>query len=394
LIVEIFKIRLKQTINFKNISLAILVPVIMAIILLNSVSSKQGIKIPIAVVDEDKTEFSKFLIDGVKANRALNVSVTNTKTAEEMVAYNRIEAAFIIPKGFEERVKKEEFADSIKLIKNPRSISAEMIAEGFASSAAKLICASSASDKVVAEYAKFLTLNMEQRNNLWNEAWKHTADQWNQTEPIMKVDIIKINSNMPQQLGINSKDSRIVLGVIAAFLMFFLLMGAWWMSEEERNGTIYRIRVSTVSPSVIIIGNMLFLCIIGIIQSLLYLTLFKYILDISVPITISLIASFTGYIFLISSIVFLLSAYFTPLQLGIFVPAFSLFSALVGGCFWDITIFDKTIERISLFTPQGLFLKIFDSPELLTAINTFFILIGSLLLWFSYFRLKTKERIL
>ncbi|MGE5329146.1 MAG: ABC transporter permease [Deltaproteobacteria bacterium] len=380
--------------KLKNIILAVLVPFIMAIILVNSVSSKQGIKIPVAVVDEDKTEFSRFIIDGVSKNEALKVILTSRKTAEEMAAYNRIEAGFIISKGFEKRIKNEELTGLIKMIKNPRSISAEMIGESFASSTAKLICASIASNKVVEEYSKLLEVRPEGRDKLWNEAWKHTEEQWNQPEPIMKVDVIKINSRMHQKAGTDSEQARILIGVTAAFLMFFLLMGAWWISEEERNGTMNRIKVSIVSPAMIIAGNMLFLFLAGIIQTLLYLILFRFILDISIPITVTLFASLACYIFVISSIVFLLSAYFTPMQLGVFIPAFSLFTALAGGCFWDVTIFNKTIQYISLFTPQGWFMKIFDSPQFSMIINLFFLLIGSLLLWISNLSLKKKQNIL
>jgi len=366
----------------------------MAIILMNSVLSQDGSRIPIAVVDEDNTKFSKFIVDRIKENMALKVNIINQKTAEEMVSSNRLEAAFIISRGLEKKIKQGEYSDLIKMIKNPRSISTEMIAEGIASSAVKLFCASMASNKVVAEYSKLSEITSEEKNKLWNEAWKQTEQQWNQPEPIMKIDVFRVNANTAKNIGSNINGSRIILGVISAFLMFFLLMGAWWLSEEERNGTIFRIKVSTVSPLAIIAGNMLFLYIVGIIQSLLYLMFFRFILNIEVPVTFDLFVSLTAYIFLISAIVFILSAYFTPIQLGIIVPILSLFTALAGGCFWDITIFDSVIQKITLFTPQGLFLKIFDSPEQSITINLFFLLAGTILLLISYIRLKTKERIL
>ena len=374
--------------------LAILVPAIMATILMNSVFSQEGSRIPIAVVDEDNTAFSKFVVDRIKENMALKVNIINQKTAEEMVSSNRLEVAFIISRGFEKKIKQGEYSDLIKMIKNPKSISAEMIGEGIASSAVKLFCASMASNKVVAEYSKLSKITFEEKNKLWNETWKQIEQQWNQPEPIMKIDISRVNANTTKNIGSNIDGSRIILGVISAFLMFFLLMGAWWLSEEERNGTIFRIKVSTISPLAIIAGNMLFLYVVGIIQSLLYLLFFRLILNISIPVTFDLFVSLTSYIFLISAIVFILSAYFTPIQLGIIIPIISLFTALAGGCFWDITMFDSVIQKISLLTPQGLLLKIFDSPEQAIAINLFFLLAGTILLWISYIRLKTKERIL
>lgn len=372
----------------------IIIPVITAFILVNSVYSQDGIKIPVAVVDEDNTNFSKFLADGITANKALKVSITNKKSAEQLVSANTLEAAFVIPKGFEEKLKHEEFNGLITMIKNPRSISAEMIGEGIASSAIKLLCASIASNKVVSEYSKLTGLSDKEKEALWLEAWKHTEEQWNQPEPLMKVDISKINASNARNRAVDSKDSRIILGVISAFLVFFLLQGSWWLSEEERNGTIYRIKLSKVSSWDLIAGNVLFLLLAGISTAAIYLLIFNGIFGIRIDLTFNLFIALVSYIFFISSIVFIFSSFLSPVQLGIFIPVFSLFTALAGGCFWDISLLDKSIGLISLFTPQGWFLKMLDSPDASFIINLLFIFVGIAMIIVSYFRISTYKRVL
>lgn len=380
--------------RLKTIILSIIVPVITAVILVNSVYSKEGLRIPVAVVDEDGTSFSKFLVSGIAKNSALNVKLTNKESAEKMVSSNSLEAAFIIPKGFENRIKNEEFTGLITIIKNPRSISAEMIGESIASSAVKLFCASIASNKVVLEYSQLSQLSEQEKEKIWLEAWEHTKSQWEQPEPLMKIDITKINPISQKNKHQTPKESRIIFGIIAAFLVFFLFQEAWWLSDEERNGTIQRIKLSKVSPLSLIAGNILFMIILGIINALIYLLIFNKVFGININLSLDLLISLVCYIFFISSMVFIFSLFFSENQLGFFIPAFSLFTAIAGGCFWDTSMLDEKIKLISLYTPQGWFLRILEMPSISMTINLFFISIGIVLIAFSYFRISFKNHVL
>lgn len=380
--------------RFKTIILAILIPVITAVILVNSVYSREGMRIPIAVVDEDHTGFSKFLIDGITKNNALEVKLTDRESAEKMVSSNSLETAFIILQGFEKRIKNEEFKGLITMVKNPGSISAELIGESIASSAVKLFCASAASNKVVFEYSMISKLSEEEKEKIWFEAWEHTKDQWNQPEPLMKVDIVKINT-------INKKDklqmprgSRIVIGIISAFLVFFLLQGAWWLSDDERNGTICRIKISRASSFDLIAGNILFLFFIGLMSAVIYMLIFNTVFGININFTVYLLISISCYIFFISSMVFIFSSLFSAVQLGFFIPAFSLFTAFAGGCFWDTSMLDNSIKLISLFTPQGWFLRIIDEPGTFMTINMLFVIAGIVFIIFSYLRITNRQHTL
>lgn len=98
----------------RNIMAVILLaPLVYALFLGTIFLYKQESEIPIAVVDNDKTELSRTLIRSLDASQTLNVIVTEPdfEAAQEAIYSNRIQAIVNIPGNFEKSLKSGQAAD-------------------------------------------------------------------------------------------------------------------------------------------------------------------------------------------------------------------------------------------------------------------------------------------
>lgn len=393
-LIEIIYIRFKQFFNVRFILIMFGLPFILGLILMNSVYLPDRFTlIPVGVVDQDKSDYSKLVVERLKQNKALKIVETTGQNAEKLVAGNILEVAFVIPTGFKQRIINEEASGLIKVYKNPGSIAAEMVGETVASCTVRLLCGAAASNIVVQEYSRMGYLTHRGSKEVWNEAWAYTDKQWSQPEPLMRVDVIDVNGNT-QKIDQQKQDYRVLWGVLVALLMFFLLIGAWWMADERQNGTAVRLLCSEVPALSLIFGNIISLCIIGVIQTGATMLFFVFVPGgKSLPLFAAFLA-LLPYILFISSLALLVSVYLKPIQLNFFIPVFSLFTAVIGGCFWNSMITDR-ISGLSLLTPQGWVLKALDMISLhegklesVLYIIIGFIVISGLFVGLSYGKIK------
>lgn len=375
-------------------------PILIYIILLNSIYPHNGIKqIPIGIVDEDETDFSKMVIEHLKKNKGIKVIETDIKDAEKQVSVNMMEAAFIITPGFKENILKENPKGIIKVIKNPASISAEMIGENVASATIYLLCGAAASNFIVEEYKK-LGYSFIKPDEVWREAWKSIENQWNSPEPLMKVEILDIGNNPKFFNPVFNENLRILWGVLTAFIMFFLLYGSWWLIDEKRSGTILRLFTAPISPLAVIMGNIIFLFLLGILQVVLVIVIFGFLLGVERLPVLEILLVFSIYILLVNSIAMLASTIFSSIQLNFFIPVFSIITAVISGCFWNIDILYKEMSKISLFTPQGWVLKILNEISFgensivsvlpILPIMFVFVVLSVIFIYISYNKLKIE----
>jgi len=362
----------------------------------NSVYSPDGLRpIPIAIVDEDRSDYSGIIVERLKKEKSIKLVETTREKAEKQVAMNMVEAAFVITPDFKEKIIKEDVNGIIKILKNPSSIAAEMIGETIAGTTMRLLCNAAASNIVVKEYSSLVYSTSKSSQEVWNEAWKHTDDQWNQSKPLMKIDIQDINGSIANINHLVAQNFRILWGVTAAFLMFFLLIGAWWLADEKINGTIIRLLSSTVTPLSLVMANIIFLFIIGIVLSGVLLVIIRYILGISHVPLIPVFLILSSYIFFVSALVLTISVYLSPIQLNFFIPVFSLFTAIIGGCFWNIDVLSDKITKLSLITPQGWAIKALNSVTIEGSKLDFilwvvfgFSLLSAILMFISYRKIE------
>jgi ABC-type polysaccharide/polyol phosphate export permease len=73
-------------------------------------------KIPVTVIDEDHTIVSIQVMDNLTSNMALKIVPADYKKAVKLLDNNRIEAIFILTKGFEDKIKQSDYTEAIQLV--------------------------------------------------------------------------------------------------------------------------------------------------------------------------------------------------------------------------------------------------------------------------------------
>jgi hypothetical protein len=73
-------------------------------------------KIPVTVIDEDHTIVSTQVMDNLTSNMALKIVSADYKEAVKLLDNNRIEAIFILTKGFEDKIKHSDYTEAIQLV--------------------------------------------------------------------------------------------------------------------------------------------------------------------------------------------------------------------------------------------------------------------------------------
>lgn len=209
---------------------------------------------------------------------------------------------------------------------------------------------------------------------LWAEVWDFTDSLW-EPEPPMKLvfeEIIrdgadihfdKDTENREVEERVLQQDSSITLasyGMLIAFIMFLIIFNSGWLVEERDNGTLARIISGPGALTALFAGNILSLLVIGILQILLFSTICSFFFKVHILSGISSIVIILIYLCSVIGVsLFISSILKTKIQLQAGAPLFSIITAFVGGCFWNLTEVGGIVKAVSLLTPQGLALDLF-----------------------------------
>ena len=142
-------------------------------------------------------------------------------------------------------------------------------------------------------------------------------------------------------------------GLIAAFIMFFMLFGSGWLVEERTNGTIKRLGAGHGAVAVSFGGSILALLAAGILQILMFGAILKLLFDIVLFTGILSCITLLSYLLAVTAVsMFLSSVLKTQAQLQAGAPVIALLTGFMGGCFWNFIEMPERIRFLSLLTPQ------------------------------------------
>lgn len=85
--INLLLLRFKQLLRDKKLIIfAILLPLIFCIIVYNAINISDGFRpIPIGIADEDKTDFSSFIIDTLKQNKSVKLEFLDRKALKKQL---------------------------------------------------------------------------------------------------------------------------------------------------------------------------------------------------------------------------------------------------------------------------------------------------------------------
>jgi ABC-2 type transport system permease protein len=308
--------------------------------------------IPVAVVDEDVSEYSSLLLERLSGKEGLSLITTDRKTAATLLEDNEAEQVFIIQKGFEESVRIGVSDGLIELVNSASSYSAGYTSEVVAGEVIRILTANMAANNVTEHYEE---LGIEKGSGFWDEVYDY-ADAFWEPEPLMTIEYKELKAGVTKQVSQTSLPaaSASSAGLIIAFITFYMLFAGGWLIEERVNGTIKRLGVGTGAIALSFQGSIIALFAAGILQIIMFTAVLRLFFGISLFSGLLSWLVLVAYLLAVIAIsMFLSSVLKTQAQLQVGAPVLALLTGFIGGCFWNYVEMPQGVQVLSLFTPQG-----------------------------------------
>ena len=308
--------------------------------------------VPVAIVDEDVTEYSMLLLDRLSGKEGLSLNRTDRETAAAMLEDSKVEQVFIIQKGFEEAIHNGDSDGLIELVSSASSYSSGYTSEVVAGEVIRIVTANMAANNVTEQYAE---LGIEKESSFRDEVYAYADALW-EPEPLMTIDYKELRAGVVEQVSQTSLPaaSASSAGLIIAFINFYMLFAGGWLIEERLNGTIKRLGVGNGAIAVSFQASILALFAAGILQIAMFTAVLK--IFFGVELFSGLLSWLVLVVYMLAVIaisMFLSSVLRTQAQLQVGAPVLALLTGFVGGCFWNFVDMPQGVQVLSLFTPQG-----------------------------------------
>lgn len=373
-ILIIAKAKMKSMISSKVFILVMLILPMVFVYAIGTIYSPDYLSggIPIAIVDEDHSQYSRFLMDLLKEEEIIQVIEVDEKTAYGMVADNVVEGAYVIKNGFEDLIRSNNYP-SIEVIKSSGSYGAEAITEIISSGVVRLISNARAANTVVGEYKNRGLITDEEIEKLWQEVYEKSESYW-YPQQLMELDYTAVYyGEEVEPRGIVAGATEGPIGILVSFLALFLGYGLISILKEREEGTLRRMYIISSSSMTIIIGNAVAMFLVAMFHVVILLSGFHYLLKISFGISLSqIILILAAYSLLwISMIIYLAAMVKHSNSIQSLYAVGVIITSMIGGCFWSLDLLPKPIQTLALFTPQGLTMVSMRFMELGEVTNAF-----------------------
>lgn len=228
-------------------------------------------RVTVMVVDEDKSERSKRLVDALRAETALKVlDGANAQAAEATVKKGDAPVALIIPKGFSTTQiafgPRSSNAPSFRLLRDPSDMIAEQVLSGLLQKVVFVGMPDMMMSAGIADLERYGgPLTPQQRENLQKlagnlrQARRSASSDSGTLIPISVTDVV----------GDSKKNPIIAFygaGVGVMFLLFTASGAGGALLDEVESGTLDRILSTRVSMLKLLLGKLVYLWTLGVMQ--------------------------------------------------------------------------------------------------------------------------------
>lgn len=394
--ITIAKVKIKELLSSKGFIIIMVILPIIFVYAIGSIYSPDYLAegIPIAIVDEDNSEYSRFLIDLLKKEEIVKIIEVDEKRAYEMVANNGVEGAYLIKSDFEMLIKNNDYP-KIEVMKSSASYGAEAISEIISSSVVRLISNARAANTVVGEYKNRGLIGEEDKEKLWQAVFDTSESYW-YPQQLMQLDYTSVYyGTESESRGMIAGFTEGPIGILMTFLALFLGYGLISIVKEREEGTLRRLYIISSSSTAIVMGNAIAMFFLAIFHIVVLLSIFYYVLNIPFNISLGQITYMLAIYSLlwISVIIYLATMmnYSGGIQsiyaIGIMI------TSIIGGCFWSLDLLPKPMQVLAMLTPQGITmasLRFIELGEVTKVLKyaSMMILVSLLLLTLAQRRLK------
>ncbi|MEC0667461.1 ABC transporter permease [Priestia flexa] len=334
---------------------------------------ENDVKIPVAIADEDQSKLSKEVIQRVTTNERIKLIATTADEGEKKLLRNEVDSLFIVREGFMDNIKKEDYEETIELVKMPASVATSVVEEVIASEVTRLSSNSKAAIQVERLYERY---RWEKPETLWEDAYRYTDEQW-KPEPLMTIQYVTDGQEGAQP---DEKQQTINRSVpLWGFLTLVVsLMAMEWVLKEKgpifkRMKTLPKGVMSYVYQSVAAYG---FVLIIQTVLSFFFFLKVGAVTDSRVLLLMLIYLCFClAFSFWLATESRHLGRYYTA---GFLI---AMMLSIIGGVFFPISDIAERLGAIATWIPQHLLVtqQLVLAKELWIQLGT--ILVITILLW-------------
>lgn len=304
-----------------------------------------------AVADLDRSELSGSFVDQLAILEAEGIValeiVEDAAAAERVTDSGGVDAAFVIPGGFEATVTTGGAA-AVAVIGNVDSPIAAQVARSFAGAFASEINTVGAAACAALVAAGETCAGNPAVGALAGAA---LADPAFQQSPARLTD----NPAASKELSVETFYSA---GMAILFLFLTVQFGVLGLLEERQNGTMARLLAAPISARAIVLGKALTSFALGIVSMTVVVAGTTLLLGASWGNSLGVAVMVLAGVIAAMGIMFVVAAFArTPEQASNLQAIIAFVLALLGGTFFPISQVGGVVESLSLLTPHAWFLR-------------------------------------
>ncbi|MDR7073403.1 ABC transporter permease [Fictibacillus barbaricus] len=328
--------------------LGLVIPVLLLGFLDLSVEkTAQNSKIPVVIVDEDVSDYSKLVLDRVRKNPAISVKTVSRSEAKNQIKTQEASIGFLIPEGFMKHIQENEENELVTMWLSTGSISHGLVREIFASEVKRLSANSYGASTVIKTYGK--SENAAEQKTVWKEAWEYSDHQW-KPEPLMTINY-KVGATKEKAQPVQERNLSIyVPGMLLLLMLFSFLWNSWPIKDREA-GMRFRVPYSARSSFVYWSGNALGVWILQL-QLLVLLVAFGWWKG-ELAVNSATVASLLGYVLFLNALSLLFAYFVSANRTWQAITLFTVLStSLLSGTFFPSDELTRFLEKAAQWTPQ------------------------------------------
>ncbi|AZB41010.1 ABC transporter permease [Bacillus sp. FJAT-42376] len=203
---------------------------------------EEDLAIPVAIVDQDHTDFSKTLIQRLKKQERLKLVQTTGGKAQNMLLREETDTVFVIKEGFKESIEAGDREGIIELRTSPLSIASGVVREVAASEVIRFTSNAKAANRVEKIAEKYQE-NFPQQDGIREEAYRYADRQW-EPEPLMTINYVTQEDGRDvreKSSGPGLFESPVKIWMVLALILCML---SWDWIPKERDSLFKRIQTT------------------------------------------------------------------------------------------------------------------------------------------------------
>jgi len=301
----------------------------------------------VLIVDEDKSVYSKLLIDELMDNKSFGFAAAELENAAGQVEEGKVLAALVIGKGFEASVKggAQVSLGVMKLKDDVLILTLQKLVSGITQKLAGGVrIADITADFVLKEKPE------ADAKTIKGEAYNEVMEAWEYKRPM------EVNASIAGS-GLSNYDNfkHSMIGFSVFFSMYTMVFGIGTILNDRQYKTWQRMLISPVSKASILGGSMIVAYITGALQMGVLILGGRYLLGVDWGNSIAGVLMVAGaFVFTVTALGLLLSGVVkTHGQLASITPVVLTSTSMLGGCMWPLEIVNnKLLLFLAELTPQ------------------------------------------